>query len=332
MESQSIERFERLLLFQPEVVLFDFHGTLCSTRWEDRVLLPFVLSRLTEFLRTHWTNSEVERLVQHLREESFMQRFAGFRDDAPLIEQNELTQFEQQQVQGQPQDNSSLNSIDPPTSVRRYSATHPVTEQAVGVDSSGSTGRTVASAVSEHDLHSVVAFVRWQIQYRKESETCLQLQRMIWQNGLESGSLKVQLFDEVPEVLKRWRSQGIRLFVLSAVPANDIKLLLSHTQFGDTSHVFERLLDRESGDRLQSSTFQALAALLKVSAQRMLLITGAGKVAKAADQAGVECVLSLKPENALLREYYLTAFESIRHLNMIDFLPLTAASSIDQPQ
>lgn len=320
----SINRFERLLLMQPEVILLDFHGTLCSTRWEDLVLLPYVIGQLESYLYDHWTNSTVERLVQLLREESFVQRFAGFRDDAPLIEQQELTQFEQRQhLQTQQQESSSLNSADATAySVHRYLVAPPESTSLSLSPNVKPLGSPQSTIVSQHDLSSVVAFVRWQIQHRKESDTCLQLQRLIWQQGFRSNALKVQLYDDVPKVLQQWHEAGIRLYILSAVPEADLKLLLHHTQFGDMTKHLHGMLDREVGDRLQAETFKSLANRLQVQSEKMLLITGAGKVAKAADQAGLDCVLSLRNENAPLREYYLTAFESISCLNMIDFVSI----------
>ena len=278
--------FAKVRLFEPKVLLLDFHGTICSTRWEQRQLLPFVLQQLADYLQQNWNVLQVEQLVQQLRADSYVQRFAGFRDDAPLVDQRD--------------------TVDGPEA---------------GQENQAATMAT--NLPTPEELNTLVAFIRWQVQQRRETTECLQLQRLIWQQGLADGRLKVHLFADVPSALTRWKKAGIRLCMFSSVQQADLRLMLQHTQYGNVLDSFESLFDPTIGNRLQPTTYRKLADLVQVVPQRMLYLTDVGKVAKMAAQTGIDCTLVVRPENARVREYYLTSFSFVNSFDLIEFVPVS---------
>lgn len=75
----------RVRVFQPQVVLLDFHGTISERRWEDKVIFPYVRKTIRSFMRDNWNLDSIQKCIPALRNESFEQRFRYKYDDAPLI-------------------------------------------------------------------------------------------------------------------------------------------------------------------------------------------------------------------------------------------------------
>lgn len=125
-ESDCKEHQSKVKIYKPDAFIIDFHGTICSVKWEDEVVLPFVINNLNDYLIENWLVIDLMNLIDGLRQESFVQRFQFDRNDAPLIEDDS--------------DSESLRK-------------------------------------------SVCDFIRWQIDNRKETQTCISLQRLIWRKG-----------------------------------------------------------------------------------------------------------------------------------------------------
>lgn len=75
----------KVRILKPQVVLLDFHGTICERRWEDKVIFPYVKRAVGSYLHDNWTNDSVQKCIPGLKNESFEQRFRHKYEDAPVI-------------------------------------------------------------------------------------------------------------------------------------------------------------------------------------------------------------------------------------------------------
>lgn len=80
---------EKVKIYKPRAFVIDFHGTICSIKWEDEEILPFVIENLDGYLAENWSVINLMNLIDTLKQESFVQRFQFGRDDAPLVEELE---------------------------------------------------------------------------------------------------------------------------------------------------------------------------------------------------------------------------------------------------
>lgn len=76
----------KVKIFKPDAFIVDFHGTICPMKWEEEVVLPYVIENLNAYLIENWAVIDLMNLIDTLRQESFIQRFKFNRNDAPLIE------------------------------------------------------------------------------------------------------------------------------------------------------------------------------------------------------------------------------------------------------
>ena len=242
----------------------DFHGTICPIKWEDEVILPFVIENLNGYLIENWSVIDLMSLIDTLRQESFIQRFNFARNDAPLIEE----------------DAGDLESV------RR----------------------------------SICEFIVWQITNRKETKTCISLQRRVWHKGMTEGKLKTVIFDDVPAAFQRWRRASIPIYVMSSVEREEVCLFLKHTTHGDLSEYIADYFDSSIGKFVLKNTYLMIAKAIGRDVKRLAFITDSGKQAKMAAEAGAESLLVLRPKNFRLREYYLTCFQSISTFDEIELV------------
>ena len=84
--TQEQKTVTKVKIFRPDAFIVDFHGTICPMKWEDEVILPFVIENLNGYLIENWAVIDLMNLIDTLRQESFIQRFKFNRNDAPLIE------------------------------------------------------------------------------------------------------------------------------------------------------------------------------------------------------------------------------------------------------
>lgn len=76
----------RVRVFQPQVILLDFHGTISERRWEDKVIYPYVKQAVGNYLHDNWSLEMVQKCIPGLKNESFEQRFRHKYEDAPIID------------------------------------------------------------------------------------------------------------------------------------------------------------------------------------------------------------------------------------------------------
>lgn len=76
----------RVRIFQPQIILTDFHGTIVERRWEDQIITPYVQRTIIAYLIEHFNDDLVQNCLAALRQESFEVGIRHRYDDAPIIE------------------------------------------------------------------------------------------------------------------------------------------------------------------------------------------------------------------------------------------------------
>ncbi len=148
------------------------------------------------------------------------------------------------------------------------------------------------------DLPSVVAYVHWLIDIDRKSTPLKSLQGMIWQAGYQSGELQSELFADVPAAFARWQEQGIAIAIFSSGSILAQKLLFAHTAAGDLTSYIEDYFDTNVGAKKEAESYRRIAAELQRSAAEILFISDVTAELDAAEAAGMQTCLSLRPGNA----------------------------------
>ena len=75
------------------------------------------------------------------------------------------------------------------------------------------------------------------------------LEGLIWQEGYESGELKSEVYDDVPESLIRWKKSGKKVYIYSSGSVLAQKLLFKYSKFGNLTKYIDGYFDTEIGPK-----------------------------------------------------------------------------------
>lgn len=142
---------------------------------------------------------------------------------------------------------------------------------------------------------------------------------MIWAEGYSSGQLVSEVFPEVPSVLRKLaQEENVKLAAYSSGSRQAQNLLFRHTPVGDLTSLFTAFFDTKVGLKNEVASYEEIALTLVgdvAQAGRILFVTDVLAEAKAAKAAGMACVVSVRPGNAVIEEEHdfkiITSFEQL---------------------
>jgi enolase-phosphatase E1 len=123
------------------------------------------------------------------------------------------------------------------------------------------------------------------------------LQGLIWNVGYGSGVLRGQVFDDVPESLRRWRSQRIRTAIYSSGSVLAQQLIFSTTKFGDLTPLIDGFFDTGVGAKRDVASYRTIAGQLRCDARSVLFTSDVMPEIAAASAAGCQTALIVRPGN-----------------------------------
>lgn len=124
-----------------------------------------------------------------------------------------------------------------------------------------------------------------------------QLQGLIWKDGFHSGQLVAHVYDDVPPALKHWHEQGFDIRIYSSGSVDAQKLFFGHTIAGNLLPYFSGHYDTTTGLKRESSSYQSIASEFGVPAGQILFVSDIAEELAAAEAAGMQTALSLRPGN-----------------------------------
>lgn len=125
-----------------------------------------------------------------------------------------------------------------------------------------------------------------------------QLQGLIWEAGFESGELVAHVFNDVPPALHHWQQAGIDLRIYSSGSVYAQQLFFSHTTAGDLLHFFTGHYDTKVGGKREAASYAHIASDWNLSAGEILFLSDVVAELDAAQSAGMQTGLCLRPGNA----------------------------------
>jgi len=145
-----------------------------------------------------------------------------------------------------------------------------------------------------HSHRVAETLLRW-IDEDRKATPLKALQGMIWKAGYEAGDYKAHIYPEVPEKLREWKAQGLKLYVYSSgsVPAQ--KLFFGHTEAGDLAGLFDGWFDTEVGGKRERGSYLRIAETLGLAPPGILFLSDIAAELEAAHGAGMQVVQLCRP-------------------------------------
>lgn len=145
---------------------------------------------------------------------------------------------------------------------------------------------------------------RWIDEDRKEP-VLKAIQGRIWREGYEAGELKGHIYPDAADALRRWRADGLKLFVYSSGSVEAQKLIFGHSEAGDLTALFESYFDLSIGSKLEAESYRRIAARIDLAPANILFLSDNEREIEAARDAGLHVQLIDRARG--------DTFESIRH-------------------
>jgi 2,3-diketo-5-methylthio-1-phosphopentane phosphatase len=142
------------------------------------------------------------------------------------------------------------------------------------------------------------------------------LQGLIWDDGYRAGALRGQVYDDVPEAIRRWRAAGIDVAIYSSGSELAQRLLFQSTAHGDLTPHIRAFFDTAVGAKIEAASYARIATALGRRPGEILFVSDVTKELEAAREAGMDAVLSIRPGNR--EQANADAFEVVNSFNQID--------------
>jgi enolase-phosphatase E1 len=147
------------------------------------------------------------------------------------------------------------------------------------------------------EIDSITEYVRWLIERDRKSMDLKSLQGKIWQDGYLDGTLKAQVFADVPRALERWHHAGLKISIFSSGSVLAQRLLFAHTEAGDLTGYIDSYFDTTNGSKTEVESYRRIASGLGLRAEEVLFVSDVVGELDAASAAVMQTLLCLRPGN-----------------------------------
>ena len=164
------------------------------------------------------------------------------------------------------------------------------------------------------EVESIAAYVEWLIKLDRKSTALKSLQGKIWRQGYQEGSLKSQVFADVAPAFARWRDRGLRISIFSSGSVLAQQLLFAHTEVGDLTPFIDSYFDTKVGKKGEAESYRKIAEAMRLPPQEILFVSDVVAELDAANEAGMETILSIRPGNSPQLQQYpsIHSFDEIQ--------------------
>ncbi len=154
----------------------------------------------------------------------------------------------------------------------------------------------------ETQPETIINYLEFLIEADRKSTPLKSLQGKIWQKGYESGELRSEVFDDVPEAFERWKSENVLIAIYSSGSVLAQKLLFENTNHGDLTKYISAYFDTTTGAKKEKESYKIIAGSIDLPAEEMVFISDVPEELDAARNAGMQTILSVREGNAPILE------------------------------
>ncbi|KAA8500034.1 Enolase-phosphatase E1 [Porphyridium purpureum] len=157
------------------------------------------------------------------------------------------------------------------------------------------------AADSDACVDAVCSNVGVQMDQDRKTPPLKNLQSLILAHGFQSGAIISDVYPDVPDAMRVWHANDIRVYIYSSGAVDAQKNLFGHTAFGDLgSKYISGYFDPSIvGPKKEKTSYEALCTKIGLEdPARLLFITDIVAEADAAMKAGLQVLLAVRPGNA----------------------------------
>jgi enolase-phosphatase E1 len=149
----------------------------------------------------------------------------------------------------------------------------------------------------------------------KDSEL-KRLQGAIWDSGYRSGTLRGEVFADVPPAFARWRRAGLSIAIYSSGSVRAQQLLFGSTRYGDLTPFIARHFDTGVGAKRDAASYERIAVALDAVPREILFVSDVSAELDAARAAGWQTALCTRQEGTSSNPPYTPSITSFDELSL----------------
>lgn len=146
-------------------------------------------------------------------------------------------------------------------------------------------------------IEAIVNNISWQMSEKRDSTILKQIQSRLWKEAFNADKMQGQVYDDVTEALKFWKSESKKVYTYSAC-ADAQKLIFGHSNQGDLSEYLTGHFDDKTTGSEEKSSYSKIAELMELKPEEVLFVTARTNFAKEAASAGFKTSLVQRTEES----------------------------------
>ncbi len=153
------------------------------------------------------------------------------------------------------------------------------------------------SGVDKNDLDGLIRQLLEWIAADTKATPLKALQGMVWKHGYERGDYQAHFYPDAVEQMKRWKQQGMPIFVYSSGSVQAQQLFFKFSCFGDLSALISGWFDTNTGAKQEADSYRKISAAVAVPAADLLFLSDVESELDAATQSGLPTVLVARADD-----------------------------------
>ncbi|MBN3312484.1 ENOPH phosphatase, partial [Atractosteus spatula] len=262
------------------VLLLDIEGTTTPITFVKDILFPFIKDNVHEYLSAHWEEDECKQDVQLLKKQP--PKLSCWTRSALTREGTARTTVRLNELQ------KSAISAEEDSRQHRAGPVHSLSQ--------------TAHTDEEKAIQEVVDNVLWQMASDRKTTALKQLQGHMWRSAYSTGKIKGEVYDDVVPAITRWRQEGLKVYIYSSGSVEAQKLLFGYSVKGNLLELFDGHFDTNIGAKVESQSYRRIAERIRCSTEEIMFLTDVTREAKAAEEAGLNVAVIVRPGNVELTE------------------------------
>ncbi|XP_051542464.1 enolase-phosphatase E1-like isoform X2 [Myxocyprinus asiaticus] len=172
----------------------------------------------------------------------------------------------------------------------------------------------------EKAIREVVENVLWQMDADRKSTALKQLQGHMWRAAYLTGRIKGEVYQDVAPAIRSWRHHGLKVYIYSSGSVEAQKLLFGYSVEGDLLDLFNGHFDTNIGAKVESKSYERIAERIGCQPEEIMFLTDVTREAKAAEDAGVNVAIVVRPGNMELTEEERSHYTIISSFSQLELI------------
>jgi len=154
----------------------------------------------------------------------------------------------------------------------------------------------------EHAKPSLLSNVAWLSASGRKVGALKVLQGHIWREGYIKGELAGHVFEDTPLALSAWDGENKKVYIYSSGSREAQRLLFQYSTVGDLRGKLSGYFDTTTGPKLEAKSYKEIIDSIGLGSTPNLALFATDSLAeaKAAREAGLQVVLTVRPGNNAL--------------------------------